>query len=218
MKQSDIDRDQTIKKATIINAAMRKRSDVLNDVLYKLAFDYPEHRNAEEIYAKVCIIGRTYSASLERGAGHDPDDGKFYWDNIIPAIKAAKLDKLLDQVRGFKRVTAEKLPAILNVHKKLVDTIGGVTGKDNRSFASKYLHFHFEKLFFIYDSRAQSSIKAYDIPKSLRPQPSTSAAENDETYEAFCWKCLDLRDAIKDGYDIELTPRQLDNLLLEKEM
>ncbi|MDP3840968.1 MAG: hypothetical protein Q8Q81_00005 [Oxalobacteraceae bacterium] len=216
MKQSDIDRAQTIKKATIINATKPKHADVLNDVLYQMVKQYPEHKKASEIYAKVCIIGRAYSASLERGAGHDPDDGKFYWDKIIPALKAAKLDKLLDQVRKFKSVSTQNLPVLLNVHKRLVDAIGEVTGKDNRSFVSKYLHFHFKELFFIYDSLAQSSIRKYDIPKSLRPQPSTSAPESDGIYEAFCWKCLDLRDAIKDGYDIDLTPRQLDNLLLGK--
>lgn len=198
----------------IKKAAKRQRGDVLNEILYGMAKKYPNHTDGEEIYAKVCIIGRTYAASLERGAGHDPKEGTFYWDKIIPALKKAKIDKLIEPIRNYKRVTVGNLPSLLSVHKELMNAISDQTNKKNRSFVSKYLHFHFRDLFFIYDSYAQEAIRNFTLTNSTKKPSMTD--KSDKTYEAFCWKCLALHDEIQTRFRIDLTPRQLDNLLLGK--
>jgi hypothetical protein len=41
------------------------------------------------------------------------------------------------------------------------------------------------------------------------------AKEADNVYRIFCEKCVSLVDAIRAEYGVTLTPRELDNLLLE---
>ena len=50
-----------------INKAISKHPwDLANKTLYDLCSKHPNHKNNEEIIAKVWIIGRTYAAAIER--------------------------------------------------------------------------------------------------------------------------------------------------------
>lgn len=194
-----------------------KHSDLLNDVLYDLARKFPDHTNEEQIYAKVVIIGRTYSAALERGAGHDKSEGKFYADKIIPAIKQSSIDELIDKVKKIKKITEKNLQIILDTHKKVTDILHEETDMNNRSFVSKYLHFHCKNAFFIYDSIAKNRLS--DLTPGLAYEyilTKENHLDSDKEYERFCLKCLALQDEIEEKYDVLLSPRQLDNLLLQK--
>ena len=99
----------------------------------------------------------------------------------------------------------------------------GGCGKEKRSLASKYLHFHFPKLFFIYDSRACTEIKNYvserkEINNVKRVIPYDNGY--DKEYYDFYLKCYLIHkeyksyaDFAKDG--IEKTfPRLIDSVLL----
>lgn len=194
-----------------------KHSDLLNKVLYDLARKFPDHKKEEHIYAKVVIIGRTYSVALERGAGHDKAEGKFYADKIIPAIKGSPIDELIRKSKKLKKITTKNLEMILDTHKAVTDILREETDMCNRSFVSKYLHFHCKNAFFIYDSIAKDRLSelasglAYEY--TLTGEAST---DTDKEYERFCLKCLALRDEIEEKHQVLLTPRELDNLLLQK--
>lgn len=192
-----------------------KQSDLLNDILYDMAKKYPNHKSEDQIYAKVVIIGRAYSASLERGAGHDSGgEVKFYRDKIIPAFLKSNIDDLLQEVKGIKKISTSNLTTILQVHKELVDDINKITGIENRSFASKYLHFHCRNAFYIYDTIAKKRISELGYKNEyLISDPDISV---DGDYKNFCFKCLSLQEQIFEEHNINLTPRQIDNFLLQK--
>ena len=99
---------------------------------------------------------------------------------------------------------------ILAVHGYLVAELAKLTGKDKRSFASKYLHFHRPSLFFIYDSRAITAIGALGI----RRTQATAVHGVDAEYAKFVVALLSLREDISSKFGVVLSPRQLDRLLL----
>lgn len=196
-------------------AQSAKQSDLLNDVLYDMVRKYPSHKFEDQVYAKVVIIGRAYSASLERGAGHDSDnEGKFYRDKIIPAFIKSNIDELLEKVKGIKKISTSNLATILQVHKGLIEIINDKTEIENRSFASKYLHFHCKNAFYIYDSIAKKRISELGYKNEYTIPDSDISV--DGSYKNFCFKCLSLQDQVFEEHKILLTPRQIDNLLLQK--
>lgn len=195
----------------IRHAMVTQRGDALNDVLYRLVKRYPRHRDDEEIYAKVVIIGKTYSAALDRNKTHDRDKSNLYWDEVIPAIKEARIDNWLDTLHHYKRVSVQNLPQVLRVHKTLMDALKIGTGQGDRSFASKYLHFHMPHLFFMFDTYASQTLNGLMGRRRSIAQP-----DSDAKYAAYCGKCLLLRDTIREQYNADMSPRQLDNLLMRE--
>ncbi|PHX74462.1 MAG: hypothetical protein CK547_03045 [Chitinophagaceae bacterium] len=90
-----------------------------------------------------------------------------------------------------------------------------ITALDKRSFSSKYLHFHLPDLFYIYDSRAVTALRqcTSQVPKDLKYILEIDNIDN--KYAKFYCKCFDLKRQIKKQFNINLTHRQLDNLLIE---
>lgn len=128
-----------------------------NDVLYQLCKDYPEHKTPEEIIAKIWLIGRAYAAAIERRKNKDEKNDAFYEKTVVPAIQKSSLDEYLNKVSIFNEITLENIPKILETHNYLTNLFTRISGIEKRSLASKYLHFHFPKLFFLYDSRVVAS-------------------------------------------------------------
>ena len=91
--------------------------------------------------------------------------------------------------------------------------IAKISKRNNRSLASKYLHFHLPDMFFIFDSRAQKALGSSLLEK-VKGKPFSGFYGGDVDYRRFAVRCLNLRENIKQEYGTELTPRQLDNLLL----
>jgi hypothetical protein len=101
---------------------------------------------------------------------------------------------------------------ILGVHKDITELFKKISGLHKRSLASKYLHFHFPRLFFIYDTRAVNAVSKLS---GVTKRPVGTIDKFDRDYQVFVGKCLDIRNYIHKGYNHLLTPRELDNLLLE---
>src|SRR5690606_24597290 len=97
--------------------------------------------------------------------------------------------------------------------KKLVKDLYEITGLDKRSFASKYLHFHLPDLFFIYDSRAVTALGKYKIKSKLSNKFKSKTI--DKEYANFFCKCFELKNIIDKLHNVQITPRHLDNLLIE---
>lgn len=182
-----------------------------NSILYDLCKNHPKHKTDEEIAAKIWLIGRAYAASIERRKNKTNINDDFYTDIVIPKIKHSDIDKWLNECEKTK----EK-ELCLAVHKKVTNLFKSISGLEKRSLASKYLHFHLPQQFFIYDSRAVSSIKYLlrDL-KLEKTRIEIDESNSDKEYALFYSKCILVRDAIQKQYKIFLSTRQLDSLLID---
>ena len=185
-----------------------------NQVLYDLCRRYPDHTDDAEIIAKIWLIGRAYAASIERGRGKAPNSGlsndRFYTEAVPKALRTSRLDEKLEALAKLKETKESNVGAVLDAHDHLVHLFHGLTNKSKRSLASKYLHFHRPDLFFIYDSRAASGIRALGIPALEVDVPRGA----DPEYARFVRSALAVREQVRSRFREELSPRQLDRLLL----
>ena len=184
-----------------------------NQVLYDLCRTYRRHDEDAEIIAKVWLIGRAYSASIERGRGQASSaqlsNDRFYSDEVPKALRSCGLDTKLSALRKRKEPDEFSSAAALDAQTCLLATFRRLTNKEKRSLASKYLHFHCPQSVFIYDSRALASIRA------CRVEPVRLEFESaDREYARFVGAALALRNRVLEQFDTALTPRQLDRLLL----
>lgn len=204
--------DSKITKALVAQATARSPWDVGNKALYDLCARYPHHRDGDEIIGKLWLIGRAYAAAIERRRKKTAFTGDaFYTDYVAPRLIAEDVDSWLAPLSKMRDVSADNISAILRAHARLTGIFSDLTALNKRSLASKYLHFHFPRLFFIYDTRATDALSRLGI----RGAKTGAAHEGDKAYRAFCARCLSLRDQTEARFDTRLTPRQLDNLLLE---
>ncbi len=203
-----------INKKEITQVLKENNWAFFNSLLYKMCSEYFEHKNVDVVMAKVCIIGRAYSASIERRKIKDKkitSDG--YYEKIVaPAIIGSDIDKWLSCLKRFKTISEENLPDILKTHLKVMKLFNRISGMDKRSLASKYLHFHLPDLFYIYDSRAVKGLRL--ILPNFRVKNKLNGY--DEEYSKFCQKLFYLQEKIGGRFGKKLTTRQLDRLLLSK--
>jgi hypothetical protein len=187
---------------------------ICDGVLYDLCRRRPRHRDIQEIVAKVLLIGRVYAAALERGRGSAKEvaatNAGFYTRDVAPALKRSRLDAQLGDLRRVRVLKREHLVPVLRAHGDLVEVFRQLTAKKKRSLASKYLHFHLPRVFFIYDSRAVAGLRRAS-PRRCRDQEDLGG---DDHYRRFLLSALTLTEEIHDRFGLRLTPRQLDRLLL----
>ena len=181
-----------------------------NSVLYDMVTKHPHHTNKNEVVSKMWIIGRTYAAAIERRPNKADTPGDFYYDYVAPKLIESDIDQRINSLRQYQTITSDNLPSILSVHKYLMDLFTALTHKEKRSLASKYLHFHLPKLFFIYDSRVASVITKF---AGKRPRRFVLPEDADKTYADFCYKALLIYNELKNEYSDEKT-RVIDNILL----
>jgi hypothetical protein len=131
---------------------------------------------------------------------------------VAPKLKDWKIDLWLAPLSVFRVVTLENLDAVLTCHLRLTEAFFELTTLGKRSLASKYLHFHYPHLFFIYDTRAHAALRLISLRRTGTRAPKH---ESDKTYRSFCMKVLALRDHIEAAHGRRLSPREIDNLLLE---
>lgn len=189
-----------------------------NDILYKMCADYFKHDSSEKIIAKVWLIGRSYAVALERRKNkiQDYESDKFYTEVVVNAFQLSKLDKIMDDIKINTKLNPDTLIKTIELHFYLTKLLNEITELNKRSFSSKYLHFHMPNLFYIYDSRATKALRKFkiNIPDNLKL--SVTDKKFDKEYSEFACKCFVLTNQVKELFGIELTPRQIDNLLLER--
>ncbi|MCE9508317.1 MAG: hypothetical protein K8R48_08425 [Alphaproteobacteria bacterium] len=187
--------------------------DLGNKTLYELCSKHPNHTDNQAIYAKVWLIGRAYAAAIERRrqTSDEAFEGeKFYTDNVVPKMRQSQIDAWFSRLKSISELNEQSLDVILNVHFELTGLFREISGLEKRSLASKYLHFHFPHLFFIFDTRAVAALRGIsdEITRAVHADTKT-----DNEYRKFCGKCLRVCRDIEQKYSQKLTPRQLDNLL-----
>jgi hypothetical protein len=197
--------------------------DLGNKILYDLCYNNPLHDNGDVIIAKIWLIWRAYSAAIERGK--HPNEKKFsYVENVVPKFLNYKdangkkiddwLKPLREKERNKEKISENNMYEMVAVHKKIIEMFYEISGKDNRSLASKYLHFHFPSLFFIYDSRARIAMIQLGTKSGNKSTVDDSNTDTDRKYFEFYSKCLRLQASIEAEHKKLLSPKEIDKLLL----
>ena len=158
--------------------------DLGNEVLYKLCREHCKHNSKDEIIAKIWLIGRSYAAAIERRKKAHEFSDDFYEKVVFDKIKNSDLDHWLESLPESMSNPWIDLGRIITVQKRLMDLFSAITGMKKRSLASKYLHFHRPRLFFIYDSRARIAINS--ITPNVRHITDIASEDWDSEYRNFC--------------------------------
>lgn len=193
-----------------IRRAMRRHVWILgNQVLYDLCRTFPQHTSDDVILAKILIIGRVYAVAIERRRIVKIRGDDFYTKTVAPHVRKSGIDTWLAALPSQPALDEEATARVLETHGKVTALFSEISDLNKRSLASKYLHFHRPDLFFIYDTRAMSAIRA--VTPTLG-QPSETG--QDQAYASFFRRCVWLTQAMREKFDTDLTPRQLDDLLI----
>lgn len=178
-----------------------------NEVLYRMCAEKPLHNDVDIIIGKLWLIGRSYSAAIERRAGDN-----FKISDAAQNLYDSDIDELIKSITEIDRTTEKNVGEVLRLHKYLTGRIKEVTGVQKRSLASKYLHFHAPKSVFIFDSIVNKNLR--QILRSTKQKFKLSDEYRDKydvTYADFCCRSIYYRDNIlekKLGKNV--TPRRLD--------
>jgi hypothetical protein len=190
--------------------------DLGNRFLYNLCADNFTHDTDEKIIAKVWLIGRSYAAAIERRktkvTSGDINDN-FYTETVVKTFKDPKIDKHLLLLSEIS-LNENEILTILKTHRYLIDIIYKITKLEKRSFCSKYLHFHLPELFFLFDTRAVSALRQFNLKLTKQMEELIELETVDKEYGRFFCKCYLLQQDIYKKTGTLISPRQLDNLLI----
>jgi hypothetical protein len=103
--------------------------DFGNEVLYRLCEEHPNHTNEDAILAKIWLVGRSYSAAIERRKDSREVNGEAFYTTIVgPKMRRANIDKWLTGLRRHTRPTLENASDIIDAHKRLTGLFYEMTG------------------------------------------------------------------------------------------
>ena len=183
-----------------------------NQVLYDLCKEHPRHHEVSEVIAKVWLIGRSYAAAIERRRETTEANDDFYIEKVAPIIIRSDIDAWIEAAAAYETMNEASADAVLSTHSKVTQLFSAISGLEKRSLASKYLHFHLPNLFYIYDTRAVEAMRKLS---SLVGRATKGAGANDNEYRKLAGKCMRLKAHIKERFQVSLTPREIDELLLK---
>jgi transposase-like protein len=150
----------------------RKRWQEVDRDLYALA-SRRGNRRFEDVYPKVVLINRVYSAGLARSLGAAGEDSVA--QHLVSAADA--FEDVLSQIPQGSTLSDEALPPILNAHAAVAGIERSQGGKWLHSFASKYLNFH-RPCVPISDDRARASMARWTLQVTTPARPTVSARPN----------------------------------------
>ena len=177
-----------------------------NSILYNMCTKRPLHDDIDTISSKLWIIGRSYSAAIERKAGKN-----FKIQKAAKIIMNSDIDEYIADILKVRRPTEKNIHRVLAAHKYLTDVLLRATGVEKRSLASKYLHFHSPNSVFIFDSIANNKVRS-----KLKGYRFKVSNDYDNNYESFCYRCIEYRNNHLEPKLGQLaTPRRLDMELLQ---
>jgi hypothetical protein len=194
-----------------------------NVILYRMCRDQPKHDDAKVVSGKMILIGRTYAASPERAIkAKDSRRDQNTFEVLAKALCKSDLDRWLDDIPLHDRFNEAMLERVIEVHDALVGkidqslrTITTKSPKIQRSFCSKYLHFHRPNAFPIMDSLALKGLKL-SLPKSARPKSEKRHELTDRDYATFCERWLRFVQKNPSIAGSPWTPRTIDHYLVGK--
>ena len=173
--------------------------DLGNKVLYNLCKEHPLHVKPDVVAAKIWLIGRAYAASIERRKNKKNETNDQFYEKVVNAIikfnNQEELDKKIKELNSTQ-LNEDMIKQILIAHKKLLEVLKKLTELNKRSFVSKYLHFHCDKV-PLYDSQANGAINALSKEhktevNKIKNNLNKDRGKNDydEDYLNFCSRYL----------------------------
>lgn len=186
--------------------------DLGNTILYDMCKANPLHADVPCVIAKVWLIGRSYAAAIERGRKKKGQSDEFYVQVVGPTIVDSEIDSWIGSAKRCKGVSRSSIDVTLDVHHRTTKLLKKISSVGKRSLASKYLHFHVPEMFYLFDTRA---LKALRTLSSYIGSVSDTRKPCDEKYGKFARRCLALQERVEADHSEHLSPRQLDNLLLQ---
>ncbi|WP_125862909.1 hypothetical protein [Pseudomonas defluvii] len=191
--------------------------DVLNSMLYEAVAAQPSNSDKAQIIGKLMLIGRTYSASVERRKtrGHIKDERQAL-EVIIEAseyIAESRCAAMLASIGMSDRLTRDRLPEVVAIHLECCRALSKANNRENSSLASKYLHFHRPEFFPIVDSYVREgwSWVMDELGQTYRGWRVFGKVDR---YGDWCTRVLDLRELIENLHEGAVSLRQIDNYLL----
>ena len=173
--------------------------DVRTRALYELCFLHRHHFRSEIVADKLRMIQRLCA------------DHGLAVSEVSPEFAALRLGQ-----SGVDRwfaglTTAEQIdPALMfEIHKRVMDVFDDLPPDQARSIASKYLHFHFPELFYLYDSRVERAA----ILLGRGECGYLAGGDHDPLYARFFACCRKLVDTFAPLAGRRPNPRELDRLL-----
>jgi len=189
-----------------------------NEILYDMCRREPRHDDLDVVCDKLWLIGRSHAASAERNRVKD-----YHLERTAWLIAESDIDARLAEAREIERPTLDNLPLILDTHRMLTGIFehpgeAGGTGQRKRSLASKYLHFHAPRAFFIYDSISLASVERVlsSNGRAKYVEPDSLRDHGDPEYRRYAVRLIQYRDEILETELGKLaSPRCIDNQLQE---
>ncbi|AJY04817.1 hypothetical protein AK36_3147 [Burkholderia vietnamiensis LMG 10929] len=178
---------------------------------------HPSNTDKSQIIGKLMLIGRTYSASVERrktkGLGKDERHALEVVIEAATAIAGSKCATLLDAIGLDDKLTLDRVPEAAAIHLELCQALATANNRENSSLASKYLHFHRPAFFPIVDSivREGWSWVMDDLEGSYKGWRDFGKVAR---YKDWCARVLELRDLMEDNLRHAVSLRQIDSYLL----
>ncbi len=181
---------------------INKNWHVGNDILYEMCKKYPNHKDNAEVIAKLWLIGRSYSAAIERGAKYEKGE------NLTEPVYEKMLPKALSEYRekideALSKLNKLDLHQIFSTYDLILKCFHKVSGKWNRSLASKYLHFHQPDNFYLMDSRVKKGLKyviealTLNIKIGIEDIKQFNVSKEIKEYEKFYIKCQKCHKALE---------------------
>lgn len=171
----------------------------VDEVLYRVCAESPAHTERRAITAKLVLVGRAYSAGLERCVSPPPGQQAITVIADYVTAHCADVDAAMAPVLALTEPLAcADVETIVAAHGALLEVLRGVTttGKTPRSFAAKYLHFH-NPAVPIYDEYARIRLTKlvpwegaslpFQRPQGVDPEYYDFCVRFWRLYEA-CWK------------------------------
>ena len=191
--------------------------DVLNTMLYGIVAANPSNSDKPQVIGKLMLIGRTYSASVERRKtkGHVQDERQAL-EVVIEAAEAitkSKCAELLDTIGMDDKLTHDRLPEAAAIHLELCQALSAANNRENSSLASKYLHFHRPAFFPIVDSYVREGW-SWVMDELGHSYKGWRVFGKVDRYKDWCTCILDLRDLMEENLHHAISLRQVDNYLL----
>ncbi|MBL0233821.1 MAG: hypothetical protein IPQ08_09165 [Chitinophagaceae bacterium] len=187
--------------------------EITNKTIYGLCKKYPDHEKTEEIVAKVIIIGRVYAAALERGKATRHGKGDNFYRIAVPAIMRKFFSSPVTK-NIIAKIRNKNTPEdAIHLHNQLMKRLKPLRKMNKVSFVSKYLHFHFPKSYYIYDSRANVGLPIVEKLFDRRIEINKTLKKTTK-YGQFYTKSEFARNLIQKSLNIKLSHREFDSLLL----
>jgi len=188
-----------ITREFVTDTLVRSVLDVRGRALYELCFLHRHHFRNEIVADKLRMILR-YCA-----------DHGLQVNALSPELSALRLGRA-GADRWFAGLTTAEVidPALVfEAHKRVMDVFDDLPAQQSRALASKYLHFHFPELFYLYDSRVETAALALG-----RGECGYLAwPEHDPDYARFFACCRRLAEEFTSLAGRRPNPREMDRIL-----